>query len=187
MIFTKRGTGYEIRVRRDVGPVLAPRVGPGASAHVPHDAAHLFAEIEDGLRGGVFGRLEDANGRDGLFWPDDPAERRKAMRIKRAPTPSQSADMARSEHLASLTYALWEVDRGHRAPDASWPGRAEDARVSADLLRRLYARYDTFSAQWRRLPNGAAITVEWPDVRAPRTRRSPARGARAGLSGGSRS
>ncbi|EIC65241.1 hypothetical protein S7W_18140, partial [Mycobacteroides abscessus M94] len=33
---------------------------------MPHDAAHLIVEQEARLRGGVFGRLADANGLDGL-------------------------------------------------------------------------------------------------------------------------
>ncbi|CAM3952166.1 MULTISPECIES: hypothetical protein [Tsukamurella] len=160
--FIKRASGYDVRVRRDRGPELAPRGGPGASPTVPHDAAHLLVEIEAGLRGGVFGRLADANGLDGLFWPADPAQRRAASRKRKQPTAAQSADMARSEYLASLTVALWEVERGHRAPDAAWPGALGDADIAADLRERIFARYDDFAARWRALRDGGELTVAWP-------------------------
>ncbi|KXO95018.1 hypothetical protein AXK56_17080 [Tsukamurella pulmonis] len=128
---------------------------------MPHDAAHLIVEVEAGLRGGVFGRLADANGLDGLFWPADPAERRKASRRKRQPTAAQSADMARSEYLASLTAALWEVERGHRPPDAAWPGAREDAAIDPALLTRIFARYDEFAPAWAALPEGGELALTW--------------------------
>lgn len=159
--FVKRGTGYDVRIRRAKGPALAPRGGPGASPAVPHDAAHLLVELEAGLKGGVFGRLADANGLDGLFWPADPVERKKASKKGKAPSAAQQADMGRSEYLASLTVALWEVERGLRKPDRAWPGRAEDADVSRDLLRRIFDRYDAFSESWRAVPDGGEVTVRW--------------------------
>ncbi len=159
--FVKRRNGYDVRITRTGGPELAPRGGPGGRSLVPHDAAHLIVEAEAGLRGGVFGRIADANGLDGLFWPADPAERRKASRRNRQPTAAQAADMARSEYLASLTAALWEVARGHRQPDPAWPGRPEDAAVDAALLGRIFARYDDFSPRWAALPDGGELTLSW--------------------------
>ncbi|KNB67975.1 hypothetical protein MAUC95_02915, partial [Mycobacteroides abscessus] len=88
--FVKRRNGYDVRIRRERGPELTPRGGPGGRPPVPHDAAHLIVEQEARLRGGVFGRLADANGLDGLFWPADPAERRKASRRNRKPTAAQA-------------------------------------------------------------------------------------------------
>ncbi|BDH55164.1 D-alanyl-D-alanine carboxypeptidase family protein [Tsukamurella sp. PLM1] len=123
---------------------------------MPHDAAHLIVEAEAGLRGGVFGRIADANGLDGLFWPADPAERRKASRRKRQPTAAQAADMARSEYLASLTAALWEVERGYRKPEPAWPGALEDADIEPALRERIFARYDDFAPRWAALPDGAS-------------------------------
>ena len=160
--FTKLRGRYEIAVRRTAGAALAPRNGPGHSDAVPHDVAHLLVEIEEGLRGGVYGRLAAADGDDGLFWPADPRERRASLQRRRAPTPQESADMARSERLASLTVALWEVARGRRAPDPAWPGSIDDSGVDADLLERLFARYDDFAARWSALPTGGSVTVAWP-------------------------
>ncbi|GAA4094898.1 hypothetical protein GCM10023066_35750 [Nocardioides kongjuensis] len=160
--FTKLAGRYEIAVDRTVGAALAPRNGPGHSDAVPHDVAHLLVEVEDGIRGGVYGRLAAADGDDGMFWPLAPAERRTSLRKRRTPTPEESADMARSERLASLTVALWEVVRGRRPADPSWPGRVEDSEVDPDLLERLFARYDDFAARWSDLPDGGSITLGWP-------------------------
>ncbi|WP_019201383.1 hypothetical protein [Tsukamurella sp. 1534] len=174
--FVKRGTGYEVLVRREKGPELAPRGGPGASPTVPHDAAHMIGEIEDGLRGGVFGRLAAADGLDGLFWPADPVARKKASRNTKRPTAEQSEDMRRSEYLASLTVALWEVERGLRAPDRAWPGTVDDADLTPELVRRLYARYDAFAAAWKDLPDGGELTLAWPGEVRGGSRKSGRRG-----------
>lgn len=175
--FIKRAGGYDVRVRRERGPELAPRGGPGGSPTVPHDAAHLIVEIEAGLPGGVYGRIADANGLDGLFWPADPAARRRATRNRKQPSSAQSADMARSEYLASLTVALWEVERGLRAPDPAWPGSLDDAEITDELRERIFARYDEFAPRWRALSDGGELTVAWPAaaVSGRRPGRKPAR------------
>lgn len=160
--FTKLTGRYEIAVDRSAGAALAPRNGPGHDDAVPHDVAHLLVEIEEGLRGGVYGRLAAADGDDGLFWPVDPKARRASLKNRRTPTPEESADMARSERLASLSVALWEVARGRRAPDPAWPGSIEASGLAGDLLDRLFARYDDFAARWTALATGASITLAWP-------------------------
>ncbi len=160
--FTKLAGRYEIAVARGAGAALAPRNGPGHHDRVPHDVAHLIVEVEDGLRGGVYGRLAAADGDDGLFWPVDPAERRASLKRRRPPTPQESADMARSERLASASVALWEVARGWRAHDPAWPGRAERDAIDPALLERLFARYDDFARRWAALSPGGSITMAWP-------------------------
>ena len=60
--FTRLEGHYEIHVHRTAGAALAPRNGPGHSDAVPHDVAHLLVEIEDDLRGGVYGRLAGVRG-----------------------------------------------------------------------------------------------------------------------------
>ncbi len=160
--FTKLAGRYEIQVDRTVGAALAPRNGPGHSDAVPHDVAHLLVEIEDGLRGAVYGRLAAADGDDGMFWPVDPDARRKSLRHRRSPTPEESADMGRSERLASLSVALWEVARGRRSADPAWPGPVEASGIERSLLDRLFTRYDDFAERWAALPVGGSITVAWP-------------------------
>ena len=173
--FTKLAGRYEIAVDRSVGAALAPRNGPGHSDAVPHDVAHLLVEIEDGIRGGVYGRLAAADGDDGMFWPADPAARRASLKNRRAPTPAESADMARSERLASLTVALWEVARGRRRPDPAWPGRIDDSLVDAGLLDRLFGRYDDFAGRWSALAVGESLTLAWPFPEGTGKRRRTAR------------
>lgn len=160
--FTKLAGRYEIAVDRSAGAALAPRNGPGHSDAVPHDVAHLLVEVEAGIRGGVYGRLAAADGDDGMFWPADPAARRASLRKRRPPTPEESADMARSERLASLTVALWEVARGRRRPDPAWPGAVGDSGVDTGLLDRLFERYDDFAGRWAALAPGGSITLAWP-------------------------
>lgn len=161
VVFTKTGSGYRIKVLRADGPQLAPRNGPGSNAAIPHDAAHLLVEQEAGIGAGVFGRLVPSQGLDGLFWPLDPVARKRAGKAKKVPSAAQSAEMARSEYLASLTVPLWEVARGRRAPDPVWPGRAEAADIAPDLLARIFARYDDFAARWLSLPDGGDLVVRW--------------------------
>ncbi|CAM3931690.1 hypothetical protein [Smaragdicoccus niigatensis] len=160
--FTKLSGRYEIAVLREAGHALAPRNGPGYNDAVPHDVAHLFVEIEDRIRGGVYGRLAAADGDDGLFWPADPAINKKTTKNRRQPTPQESADMARSERLASVTVALWEVERRLRTFEPAWPGTPEKSGIDPALLNRLYARYDDFAAQWSAIGEGQSLTVAWP-------------------------
>lgn len=173
--FTKLAGRYQIQVDRTVGAALAPRNGPGHSDAVPHDVAHLLVEIEEGIRGAVYGRLAAADGDDGMFWPADPDARRTSLRNRRTPTPEESADMARSERLASLSVALWEVERGRRMPDPAWPGTVEASGIRRDLLERLFARYDDFAARWSALAVGRSITVAWPFPEGSGKRRRTAR------------
>lgn len=160
--FTKLSGRYEISVRRSAGHALAPRNGPGFNDAVPHDVAHLFVEIEGNIRGAVYGRLAAADGDDGMFWPIDPDAKRKSTKNRRQPTPQESDDMALSERLASLSVALWEVERGRRKFDPAWPGPVARSGVEPALLNRLYARYDEFADQWAKLPTGQSLTVAWP-------------------------
>ena len=160
--FTKLTGRYEIAVKRSAGHALAPRNGPGFNDAVPHDVAHLFVEIEERIKGGVYGRLAAADGDDGMFWPEDPAIKRKLAKNRRQPTAQESADMARSERLASMTVALWEVERGLKKFDPVWPGVADRSGIEPALLRRLYARYDDFSSRWGALAAGKSVTVTWP-------------------------
>lgn len=83
--------------------------------------------------------------------------------------------MARSERLASLSVALWEVERGRRAADPAWPGTVAGSGIEQDLLDRLFARYDDFSARWAALPGGRSITVAWPFPEGSGKRRRPGR------------
>ncbi|RKN37502.1 hypothetical protein [Streptomyces hoynatensis] len=156
--FTKAaGRRYLMRVVRERGPELAPRQGPGYDDHLPHDAVHFLVEAEAGLTRGVFGRI--AAGGLNVFWPADPALRRREFRreARRRLTAADHAQMARSESLAGACRALWELRAGHRA-SAPAPLAGEDAR----LAERIVARLDAFAARWHPLPENSGITLTWP-------------------------
>ncbi|WP_206337305.1 hypothetical protein [Streptomyces sp. Z26] len=156
--FTKGpGRSYSVAVRREHGPALAPRGGPGHHPYLPHDLVHFVVEAEAGLRGGVYGRL--AAGELGFFWPADPAERAGARRREKArrPTPRASADMGRSEELAGACLMLWELRRGQRTSLPPWlAGWTPDP-----LAERIAARLDTYADRWHALPDGGSLTLDW--------------------------
>jgi hypothetical protein len=157
--FTKLpGRRYLLAVARERGPDLEPRQGPGYDDYLPHDAVHFLVEAEAGLTGGVFGRI--AAGRNNLFWPADPDQRRRQARREKKwrPTPAEQADMARSEQLASLGRPLWEWRTGHRTELPPWFSRIPPDVLEAPLVRRILARLEDFAAQWHPLPAGTRPT-----------------------------
>ncbi|WP_328891032.1 hypothetical protein [Streptomyces sp. NBC_00316] len=168
--FTKGpGRSYSVAVRRERGPELAPRGGPGYHPYLPHDLVHFVVEAEAGLRGGVYGRLDA--GELGFFWPADPAERGRARRREktRKPTPQASADMGRSEELAGACLMLWELRREQRAVLSPWP----EVWIPDPMTERIVARMDEYAEQWHALPDGGSLTVSW--TCGPATRASGAR------------
>ncbi|MGA9310845.1 MAG: hypothetical protein WBV74_10795 [Pseudonocardiaceae bacterium] len=79
MTFTKLAVHrYTMSVMREREPALAPRQGPGYDDFLQHDGVHLIVESEAALAGGAFGRA--AAGRCNIFWPADPACRRRQAR-----------------------------------------------------------------------------------------------------------
>ena len=165
--FTKLpGRRYEMSVVREHGPELAPRGGPGYHDYLPHDAVHFLVEAEARLTGGVFGRIADGQGN--LFYPADPALLRKHGRREKARrlTPTQHADMSRSEALAGVCQVLWEMRAGQRDCAPEWFSQVESETLESDLVRRIMARLDEFAARWHALQAGGSITLAWP-LRVP--------------------
>ncbi|HYO20225.1 MAG TPA: hypothetical protein VES02_16350 [Dermatophilaceae bacterium] len=163
VIFAKAaGRRYLMSVRRERGPTLAPRFGPGYHDYLPHDAVHFLVEAEAELTGGVFGRI--AQGHSNLFWPVDPAQQRRQRRreAKRRITPGQHADMQRSEALASAGRVLWEIRAGLGCDVPAWAVvRAAEAAHPA-LMERVLVRLDDFAATWHRLAINESICLAWP-------------------------
>jgi len=153
------GRRYSMSIARERGPVLAPRPGPGYDDYLPHDAVHFLVEAEARLARGVFGQI--AAGRNNIFWPADPAERRHQARLekKRKASVDEVADVTRSERLASLCQPLWELRAGHRAQLPDWLTLDSPA---SPLVERILSRLDEFAARWRALPAGGSITLTWP-------------------------
>lgn len=157
--FTKGpGRAYTVAVRREKAPELAPRRGPGSHPYLPHDLVHLVVEVEAGLRGGVFGRI--AAGESGLFWPADPARRRRVNRreSRRKPSPAARADMARSEELAGLCMPLWELRRGHRD---RLPAYLAGADTTDPLVDRIVTRLDELADHWHALSEDGSLTARF--------------------------
>jgi hypothetical protein len=158
--FTKDpGRRYLVAVDRRAGPRLAPRFGPAYDPHLPHDLVHFVVEVEAGILDGIFGQL--AAGDCGLFWPDDPAERRRAGRRKRRLSQRETADLARSERLAAQCHSLWRARAGHGGEP---PATAPSSGPEGPLVERICARLDEVARQWQALPVGAGITMTWPEA-----------------------
>lgn len=161
--FTKvRDRRYVLEVERERGPVLAPRQGPGYDEYLPHDAVHLIVESEAGLTQGVFGQL--AAGRSNIFWPTDPADRRRQRRreTKRRASKAEGSEMARSELLASVCPPLWELRTGRRATPPEWFSSVEPGVLTSPLADRIMLRLDDFATRWHELSPGESMTVSWP-------------------------
>jgi hypothetical protein len=155
------GRRYTMTVVREVGPELATRQGPGYHDYVPHDAVHFLAEAEAGLTGGAFGQI--ASGRNNIFATVDPAlRRRQSRREAKRRSPDRSAEMIRSESLASLCLPLWELRHGHRRAMPEWSGRFDRDLVTSPVIDRIQFRLDDFAARWSRLPVGGTLRLTWP-------------------------
>jgi hypothetical protein len=156
------GRRYLMTIVRESGPSLAPRHGPGYHDYLPHDAVHFLVEAEARLSGGVFGRI--AAGQNNIFWPaDQKAQRRQARKeARRTPSAIESAQMGRSEDLATICQPLWELRAGHRRKLPSWGGRVMPGVLEPALTERILARLDEFAARWHALPAGGSITLYWP-------------------------
>lgn len=160
--FTKaEGRRYLMTVARERGPELATRQGPGYHEYLPHDAVHFLVEVEAGLSDGVFGQI--AAGRRNIFAAVDPAERRRYARreARRRPLKSEMADTARSESLASLCTARWEVRAGRRRRLPVWLAETDPEVAGSPLVERIVGRLEEFAARWHALPVGGSITLAW--------------------------
>jgi hypothetical protein len=157
------GRRYTMTVVRERGPELAPRQGPGYDEFLPHDAVHLVVEAEAGLAGGAYGRI--AAGQSNIFWPADPAQRRRQSRreARRTPTRAEHEDMDRSERLASVAPLLWEIRKGRRTELPPWARGVAPVPAVDAVLERILDRLDAFAAQWSALPDGGSVTLDWPD------------------------
>lgn len=144
-------------MHRDVGPELETRNGVGGHEYLPHDLVHFVVEAETGITRGVFGEL--AAGGTGIFWPADPAQRRKAMRQRKKSGPYPSADVEadhdRSEQLLRVALAEWERRHGmsgqHDADTADDPTTVD----------RIVAALDVYAPRWNALPVGGTLTLTW--------------------------
>ena len=159
--FTRTGERrYRVVAERDGAPTVAIEPAPGFDPHLPHDLVHFLVERHWRLREGIFGELE-AGGTAGTFLPvDAPRDRRWAK--KHGGLATSGRDMDRSEAFAEAAFAAWQAHRG-RMPAGSPYQRDTLARagVSAEEIGRVLPVLDEASAQWRSLPIGESMTLEW--------------------------
>ena len=152
--FIKKERRYGLSVSRDRAIDLVLETAPGYDERLPHDLLHFVAEAEFGLDGGVFGDLA-SGGHARMFVPVDRSQIPKlwrAKRIKKVALP----DGRRSEQLA---------DQLHRG----WAARTLDPPLLAKL--------DALAEQWRTLPVGGGLSLEWPRAERGRPSGRPASAA----------
>jgi len=140
--FVKTGERrYGVHVERDTAPALAID-GPGYDDDLPHDLLHFVAEAKLGLDGGVFGDLA-SGGNARIFVPVDQrlvAKMWRKQRIKKQRLP----DGHRSEELVAMLERAWATG------------------VYEAELEPIVHELEGLAEQWRALPPGGKLTLEWP-------------------------
>jgi hypothetical protein len=129
-----------------------------ADDHIPHDLVHFFVESHWGLRDGIFGQL--AAGGDAATFNAPGQSRRDARRQARKNQLSGS-DIGRSEHLAALVTAAWELARVGGAT-VELASRAHELAISDSELHSARSELDVLARQWSATPIGGAIRLQWP-------------------------
>ena len=158
---------------------------PGFDSLVPHDLLHLVVESELGLRNGIFGQVA-AGGDARTFRPpaaeatprDRNCSRRQRRESRRGRLLAQrgNAEAAHSERATYLAMYEWlarspiETRRARAAemaPEAEHIRRVQPSEehraMSEEIVGRICARLDDFSARWISLKVGESVCVEWPD------------------------
>ena len=155
--FTKiDGKRYTVTIRRERGPALAPRFGPGYDDLMPHDVAHFVVEEQFAIELGVWGQL--AAGGGGIFSPaPEDNTLRHQRRVQRIAAVGH-ADMVRSEQLVVLVVAGWERSIGR----VKHQTRTITVPVAGADLARAIRRMDEVAEQWRALPHGGSLSLGWP-------------------------
>lgn len=171
---------YGVVVHREKAPPLW-MYGPGYDDNLPHDLLHFVAEAEFGLDRAVFGDLA-AGGNAKLFRPFDRDAIRKIWRHKRIHK-VVLPEGTRSERLAGLLEVAWKAHHAGRPLPAGWSDRVAAAGVAGERIDDLLPRLDELAAQWRALPPGGELALEWPRPEGrrrhpPRDRRRPAKAHR---------
>jgi hypothetical protein len=161
---------YLVHIQRDRAPALWT-YGPGYDDELPHDLLHFVAEAELGLDGAIFGDVA-AGGNAKSFQPVDKALVAKMWRQKRMRR-YVLPEGTRSERLAGLLEDARKAHRMRRPLPADWNDRLAAAGVGDAEVQALVPKLEDLARQWRKLPPGGRITLEWP--RPEGRKRHPAR------------
>lgn len=160
---TKGASGDRIAVTRADGSTAGfgfPRKGP-----YPHDAFHVFVERELRMAGGFWGLVAGGMAPEAV---QDLALAGGHASANRAATPDAAIiELIQAERLVECFEA------------ASWSGGADDASIMAmagpawaaslvpapsgvpEKLGAIRSSLDTFLDQWRALPEGGTLELEW--------------------------
>lgn len=163
---TKGSDGDRIAVTRADGSQEAfgfPRKGP-----YPHDAFHFFVERELGMARGFWGLLASGLASEAV---QALAHAGGHASAKRASVPDPAiVELVQAERLVECFEA------------ASWSGGADDAMIMAMVEPAWAASHvpapegvnlrigdirealEPFLDEWRALPEGGALHLEWPDL-----------------------
>lgn len=129
---------------------------PGYDERLPHDVAHFIVENELGILGGVFGQLA-SRGTAGTFFPQEAKkhsqearERKKARRRGTEIAKANKNDALFSEHAIYAAQSRWEK---HEI--------IPDTKIPAKDIQRIIEKFESFAAEWSKLPVGGSITLDW--------------------------
>lgn len=153
-----------VTVHRPDGPPVADRV-PGKGS-LPHDLVHLVVEESLGLRNAFWGRVSDG------------ASFRGVGEIAKA---GGHASSKRSRDVASDVVELVQAERIVECFEAELDGGPTDTRtlnevlaagcresavpapiVADEAIRAIRSRLLECLRDWRELPVGAALSMDWP-------------------------
>lgn len=157
--------GYAVDIAREHGEDLTMDPAPGYDDLLPHDLVHLLVEKRWELRDGIYGDLA-AGGNAGTFRlaetrPADETTRERTRKARRAQRSRSGADMGRSEHLAGVVHARWNVwKHGSPLPDWYAPAMAASGATEAEILAAL-DEADELAARWQRVEVGRGMSVDW--------------------------
>jgi hypothetical protein len=172
---------YGVTVIRKDQPAVERNSCPGYDPLIPHDLMHLVVEIELGLTRGIYGQLENG-GNAGSFVPAEDSALENTRVRKR--TKKRGDKLLRqghdqcllSEHASYICMYEWFARskdpklRKRASEMASYVKtfrgnlpRGEANALNEDVITRVCARLDDFSARWSAVRIGESVTVEWPE------------------------
>jgi len=156
--FTKRKDGNTVlRCVRDDGSSTWQRNDNQHARFFPvHDLLHCAVEMELGFSNGFFGLIAAG-------WNIDETTGKSA----RGALPIEALEV---EHLVSSFTAEWNSDTDWSAKDfneqarafATTKGLPPPRSLTDDELARVRRRFEELTAQWRDLPAGETLRLEFP-------------------------
>lgn len=122
---------------------------PGYDARLPHDAAHFIVENELEMLGGVFGQLA-AGGTANTFYSQTAKKPRRAKKRGAELAKANKQDALFSEHAVYAAQSRWEKQ-----------DIIPDTKIAPVDIARICEKFEAFANEWKILPVGGAITLEW--------------------------